>query len=78
MKKERDMILKHKNMKDVSIKVADWPRGYTPEEPCQATVWWVNLTKHIQTGKPFICSPKPETIWVKNHKDWEELPDIKF
>lgn len=72
------MILKHKNMKDVAIKIVDLPHGYCLDEPFQAKVWWINLNKHIDTGKPFICSPRPEVIMIRQAKDWEELTDIDF
>jgi hypothetical protein len=67
------MLIKHKNMRDVAGLVVEWPRGFSLDEPCTAKVWWVNLNKHIDTGKPFVCSPKPETILIKNFRDWEEL-----
>lgn len=72
------MILKHKNMKDVAVKIVDLPQGYSLDEPFTARVWWINLTKHIDTGKPFICSPRPETILIKTPRDWSELEDINI
>ena len=72
------MLLKHKNMRDVAAKVVEWPKGFTPNEPCQAKVWWVNLNTLVGSGKPFICSSRPETIWIKDMKEWEELEDVEF
>lgn len=72
------MLLKHKNMKDVAALVVKWPRGFSRDEPCLVTVWWVNLNKHVDTGKPFICSPRPEDIWVRNSRDWEEIEGLDF
>ena len=72
------MILKHKNMRDVACKVVGWPKGFTRGEPNVATVWWINLLGAYGSKKPFVITPKPEDILIRDLKEWEELKDVEI
>lgn len=67
------MVIKHKNMKDVAALVVSLPQGYSRDEPFRCTVWWVNLRGTVDYPHPFICSPRPEEIFIKDPKNWEDL-----